>query len=145
MKYSRKGHKDRNRLKNRIKKERASPAGLYKKKTHKPQHPHHVKVNPAGTRKKQQTSNTMSVKNACLRPVAGCVGKTTWQTSNITDRLHGCRVSQRTSFDTPRRKLMFEISTPRTWKIWLITWEGEVKRSDTIRNDTVGLDWIGLN
>ena len=62
MKYSWKGHKDRNRHKNRIKKEsdvkhryniynrlernEASAVGLCQK--HKPQHLHHVKVSPPG-------------------------------------------------------------------------------------------------
>ena len=46
MKYNEKDHKDRNRHKNRIKKERASSVGLCQ--THKPQHPHHAKVSPWG-------------------------------------------------------------------------------------------------
>ena len=46
MKYSRKGHKDRYRHKNRIKHEWRSSVGLRQK--HKPQHPHHVKVRPRG-------------------------------------------------------------------------------------------------
>ena len=50
MKYSRKGYKDRNRHKNRIKKECASSVGLCQK--HKPQHPHHVKVSPRGLNSK---------------------------------------------------------------------------------------------
>ena len=45
MKYSWKGHKDRNRHKNRIK-QRASSVGLCL--WHKPQHPHCVKVSPRG-------------------------------------------------------------------------------------------------
>ena len=48
MKYSWKGHKDRNRHKNRIKKkEWASSAGLCQ--NHKLQHPHQVKVSVRGT------------------------------------------------------------------------------------------------
>ena len=46
MKYSWKGHKDRTRHKNGIKKEWASSVGLCQK--HKQRHPNHVKVSPRG-------------------------------------------------------------------------------------------------
>ena len=41
-----KGHKERNRRKNRIKRLWAISVGLCQR--HKPQHPHHVKVSPRG-------------------------------------------------------------------------------------------------
>ena len=41
-----KGHKNRNRQKNRINKEWASSVGLWQE--HKPQHPHHVTVAHGG-------------------------------------------------------------------------------------------------
>ena len=46
MKYSSKGHKDRNRHKNRIK--RSRQARLVYVKRHKQEHPHHVKVSSWG-------------------------------------------------------------------------------------------------
>ena len=55
MKYSLKGHKDRNRHKNRIKKnEWASSAGLCQR--HKPQHPHHVKLSPLGQKYEKESA-----------------------------------------------------------------------------------------
>ena len=48
MKYSWKGHKDRNRHKNRIKRSGQTRLVCF----YKPQHPHHVKVSPRGRFKK---------------------------------------------------------------------------------------------
>ena len=59
MKHIWKGHKDRNRHKDRIKKEWARLAGVCQIQRGKPQHPHHVKVCPWRQRERERTMNLL--------------------------------------------------------------------------------------
>ena len=94
MKYSWKGHKDRNRHKNRIKRSEASSVGLCQKC--KPQHPHHVKMNPLWRTIKRQRRD----KQIKLRP------------SHL----------QIVSFTRSTRKhyTMIHMRTARTWRVLMI-------------------------
>ena len=61
MSYSWKGHEDRNRRKNRIKRSGGKLGWSYNVKEHKQQHPHHVKASPRGLKQASSSAVWKSV------------------------------------------------------------------------------------